>query len=293
MKFRNAAIVSVAILALLVSTRAVWCEGEERPASEAEKAFYRRVFETMAAAVPACDPSGWDVAEKTEYEKLDVVAVGTEKEPFWISYTIAWQNNAALQAAEAAMNAERAKILAKTEGVSPEAANRLEQLAAAIAAAAKSGDWPAVRSAQEEIEAIAERIDSGSGQLDSEQEEALLCHEARDARAEITVMVNVLVESFMAPFAETDPVAGHPVFRTDGDLDPDYGWQEGVSFVFLGPGWQLNGEGEEAFMEALPRADLPHTRVQTVLVRIQAEEERARTLLEGINWKALEGLIGT
>ena len=293
MKFRIGAIALVAVLLFLIPTRTVWCEGEERPASEAEKAFYRRVFETVAAAVPACGPPGWAVAEKTEYEKLDAVAVGTEKEPFWTSYTIAWQNNAALQAADAAMTAERARILARAEGVPPETAKRLEKLAAAVATAADQGDWPSVRRAQEEIDAIAERIDSGSGQFDSEQEEALLCHEARDARAEITIMVNVMVESFMDPFAETDPVAGHPVFRTDGDLDPDYGWQEGVSFVFLGPGWQLSGEGEEAFMEALPGVGLPHTRVQTVLVRVQAEEERARTLLEGLNWKALEGLIGT
>ncbi len=119
------------------------------------------------------------------------------------------------------------------------------------------------------------------------------CPEGHDTRAEITVMANVTVESFMAPFAESEPVNGHPVYRTEGELDPDQGWQEGVSFVFLGPGWQLNGEGDEAYMESLPESDLPHTRVQTVLVRVQAEEERARALLGGINWKALERLIGT
>ena len=124
-------------------------------------------------------------------------------------------------------------------------------------------------------------------------EDASPCPEGHDTRAEITVMANVTVESFMAPFAEDEPVNGHPVYRTEGEMDPDQGWQEGVSFVFLGPGWQLNGEGDEAYMESLPQSDLPHTRVQTVLVRVQAEEERARGLLGGLNWKALERLIGT
>jgi hypothetical protein len=226
---RSATIALITVFSLWVPLVPAWAEGESRPASDAEKAFYQRVFKALEAAVPARGPQGWTVVEKTDFERLETVGSGTENEPFWVTYTVVWQNPAQIPADGAP-------------------------------AADEAGDS---------------------------------CREGRDARAEITVMANVTVESFMAPFAETEAVAGHPVYRTEGDLDPDFGWQEGVSFVFLGPGWQLSGEGDEAFMEALPRADLPHTRVQTVLVRVQAEEERARELLAAIDWKLLERLIGT
>ena len=105
-------------------------------------------------------------------------------------------------------------------------------------------------------------------------------------------MANALSEPFMAPFSEADPVAGQKVYRTDGNRETGGAWREGVSFVFLGAGWQLNGDGEDAYMEAVPAAGRPHTTVQTVLVRVQAEEQRARGLLARIDWKALKGLIG-
>ena len=225
---RIASIAMIVVLALLLQAFPARSDGESRLATAAERAFYHSVFKALEAAVPSQGPPGWAVVEKTESESLETVDAGTEKEPFWVNYTVVWQNTTAPPAAKRPADGE----------------------------------------------------DTG------------FCPGGRDIRAEITVMANVTVESFTAPFAETEPVDGHPVYRTEGDLDPDLGWQEGVSLVFLGPGWQLSGEGDEALMESLPQTDLPHTRVQTVLVRVQAEEERARDLLGGIDWKALEGLIG-
>jgi len=46
------------------------------------------------------------------------------------------------------------------------------------------------------------------------------------------------------------------------------------------------------WMEAQKKAGIPYTSVQAVVVRVRGEKNRARKVLESLDWNALKSLLG-
>lgn len=110
-----------------------------------------------------------------------------------------------------------------------------------------------------------------------------------DVAMEINIIVNG--EVYIPPEAGiADPVAGAPVLRTKGEFDPHRYWQEGCTYVFLGSFW--NGDVSQ-YIGDTPELthSLPPTRIQSIVVSIQADPERTKTILQQINWDALKDLL--
>jgi hypothetical protein len=81
------------------------------------------------------------------------------------------------------------------------------------------------------------------------------------------------------------------VYRTEGEFNANSGWREGATYVFLGKTWKLKKYGSTLNMDAAAVKGVPSLAVQTIVVRIEADPERAKQILEKIDWEALKKLI--
>jgi len=282
----------IAAAVLIVFAPAAWSDGDSRSATQAEKDFYYLVMQTFAQAVPP-GPAGWAMTEKTNLDELERVSVGAEQYPLSLSYKIVWQDAARKQAASAAVEQAGAKVLEKTMADSSvqEQTQKIEQLSQKMGAALERGDTVEAGRIQKELEILYQQLEKVYSAQDRELNKVRQAHEAHDAKAEVTISANSFSEDFLTPFSQATPVAGKQAFRTEGKDDSSYGWQEGITYVFLSGDWKLKGEGGPSGLEASPRPGLPHTKVQTLVVKVKADQARAQKILEGLDWKALEKLI--
>lgn len=113
----------------------------------------------------------------------------------------------------------------------------------------------------------------------------------RDWKVAVLVTANSFFKGFHQPVTE-ERIAGRRVYRREGDYLDDGTWEDGCSYVFLGADWGLTeGDVMERHMMAAAQDGLPHTAVQTIIVEVWADAQRSRTILEAIDWNALEGLL--
>ena len=111
---------------------------------------------------------------------------------------------------------------------------------------------------------------------------------AHDATLRINLQANVFNEGIYQKITAAAPIGGGQVFRSESKFDS--GWREGTTYVFLGKTWKLKKDGV-TYMEATPDKNLPSTTVQTIMVQVQADPERAKQILAKIDWAALNRLI--
>ena len=91
-------------------------------------------------------------------------------------------------------------------------------------------------------------------------------------------------------FEAVESIAGGRSFRSAGEFNTSRGWREGTTFVFLGKNWKMNDSAGK-YMETTADPGLPHTAVQTIVVRIDADPARAEQILRQIKWDALKKIM--
>lgn len=278
--------------ALTLLPAPVRADGDSRPATAAETAFFRRVLPALAKAAPP-GPAGWELSEQSDTAPPRRMGVGTEVEPLRATYRLTWSDTARLRQAQEAQAAAGAAAMQRLSGEQSTAdqEKRMEELAQKLGAAAERGDAAEVKRLQAQMEEVSQAMAKVFERQDRELKAAMDPHQARDAEAALLITVNVFGEDFIGRITPEKPVAGLASYRQAGEDDPRYGWREGTTWVFLGPGWKLVKNEDSAHMENESRSELAHTEVQTMVVRVQADPKRARKLIEAMDWNALKALV--
>lgn len=296
MKRRLASLLGPLLLAALLGlARDAGADGATRPATAQERAFHQTVLAALDRAVPA-GPSGWEQVERSSPAPLDRLDQGAESRPLRVSFTAAWQDAAKLAEAEgrseAALQLAGAEFQAGRGRDLQEVSRQMEALAERFAAALQRGDAAETARLQARMTELSDQAAGAGGEMDAAATAVSREHAARDARASVTIEVNVFEhEAGQGEVKRQPPVAGRPVQRTAGEFDAQYGlWREGQSLVLLGAWTAAASDGRTTFT-AVPRPGAPSAAVQTILVRVQADDARARRLLESMDWRALEGLL--
>jgi hypothetical protein len=71
-------------------------------------------------------------------------------------------------------------------------------------------------------------------------------------------------------------------------------WEEGSTYVFMGEGWRLDEHGpaeDRMIMHFAERSNVPNTTVQAIIIRVEADAERAQSILRSIDWNMLNSLL--
>lgn len=277
---------------LLLALLGLWvpmvvADGNERPASQGEKNFHNSVIKTLAQAVPS-GPVGWtQTNDTTQIKELERVGVGSEKYPFQIYYRIAWKNTNAIYEAEDKLQLELAKHTAPDPELKALNAQSNELIAQYGQALEQKNNAEANR-INMEMEALSQKMQAINARLDKEMEAVLIKMAPHDVEVKIVLNANVTSEGiYEEDFKPAASIAGGLTYRSAGVYDPANGWSEGTTFVFLGRGWRLNGN----YMETTFNKSLPHTVVQTIVVKIQADPDRTPGIIQQIDWDALKKMV--
>ena len=279
--------------ALVLACPSAWADGPTRPATPTEKAYYDRVMAVLAKAIPAQPPTGWVETDRTEPRTPQYLSEGIGEDPMGLEYHAGWSDVPRAQAAQAAQAQAGAEVLRRQMAAKTTAAQekRMQELADQLGKAMERGDRTQEERIQKELERDGEELGQIYGQREAEIRAAMKRHQVQDVEAGVSLLVNSAVVEFMERVTPEPPVAGLTVYRQEGEDNPQQGWREGYSWVFLGAGWKLMREGDHQFMEFQPKTGVPHTTVQNLVVRIQAAPARARALLAAIDWAALKALV--
>lgn len=266
--------------------------GDSRPLTPAETAFFRKVLPALAQAMPPA-PAGWQVSEQGDTAPPPRLDGGGLGEPLQASYRVAWQDFARKAKAQEAQAAAGVEV-AQRQMAEPSTADqhkRMEALGEKLGAAAQRGDQAEVLRLQKQMEEVSLAMAKVYDRNDRELKAAMDSHQVRDVDASVTILVNAFGEDFIGWATADKPVAGLAVYRQEGEDAPRFGWREGTTWVFLGPGWKLIRTEDSAHMENEPRAGLASTKVQTLVVRVRGDAKRARKIVEAMDWNALKALV--
>ena len=291
----NAARMFVVVLAGLVlffSPAAARADGDARPATDAEKNYHQQVMKVFRQALPP-GPEGWEVTQQTSEEELNLVSVGNEQQPMRVEYSITWRDIERAQKADEAMVQAGVQTMQQEMAANPtkDMEAELEALAKKMGEAAEKGDTAEMERLQVQMEALGKKMEEVYSLRDQAVDEAAQAHEVTDISAAIRFEVNSFEEPLYDPPSDVSFIADEQAIRVEGHRNPHYGWQEGVTYVFLGPGWKPSDNSDSPGMAAQPRSGLPHTKAQTLVVKIQAAPEKADQLAQGIDWDALKALL--
>lgn len=160
-----------------------------------------------------------------------------------------------------------------------------------MGAAGAKGDWKEFQRLQKEFDALQKKIDAPHQQAEAGMNAEFKALSARDAKVSISLKANhFFLEFGVAAPAKLAPIAGNPVYRISKEYYTDeHGWIEGTTCALIGSWKPVMQNGEKGFAATLEK-NLPHTSLQTVLICAQGEQQRARALLEKVDWKALKAL---
>ncbi len=111
-----------------------------------------------------------------------------------------------------------------------------------------------------------------------------------DVTVKIEIRANELSLGIHEKISPAPAIAGGLVYRSEGAYKSSSGWREGATYILLGKNWTLRGKGRNLTTTAAK--GVPHTRVQTIAVIVRADAERARQIVQKIDWGALQRLIG-
>ena len=289
---RNLLLMWLALSLFFILPSPVKADGEARPANEAEKKFYQKVMTTLEQSCPA-GPLGWEEVERTEIEELEYVGVGSEDYPFSLAYGVEWVDS------ERSAASEESKVQAglktwqenQPDKAEQELMQKLEKIAEATGAAANKGDAAAIQRLTAEAEEIAAKLVEINSARDRKLNQAVEQVELHDIKAEIGIIINTFNESFYSPIIEEDSIQGLRMIRTEGEQSEHYGWREGTTSLFMGDWKKMEEDGSEPFFQAEIRPGIPPTKVQTILIRVQAAPDRAMALIEGLDLDKLKSLL--
>ena len=276
------------LIVFLSSAICVQADGDSRKATPEEQAYHRRVQDLFAASLNGNPVEGWETTRQTKMKDLETVGEGSEVWPMKVEYHLEWTDVVRQrQAQEAAMT--KISEVAAGSAISDGQMEEYEQLAAKIAEAAASGNIAAIQALQEEMEHKAALMNQKFEAMDEQVASINRAESPTDTYVHLRLFANRLYQD-IDPKAERITVAGQPAFRTEGYYSSSGTWNEGSTMVFLGGRW-FPPPGESAYQFANEEG-APQTKLQTIVVWLEADPERAAAIFEMIDWRALQGALG-
>jgi hypothetical protein len=274
------------VIMLLLVTSA-YGDGSGRKPTPAEQAFYRSIQDTLAAALPADVPEGWEITDQSESDELEAVGRETGTGPMAVGYYLKWTNvSRQVQAEEDAT--EQISAMAEQSPVSDADVAEYERLAVKVAEAAVAGDIETVRVLRRQMAERAAVFNKAFGEVDAKIVEINRATAAPDSYVTMHLFANRLRQS-LEPGSVRSVVAGYPAFRAKGYNTPSGEWHEETTTVFMGKGWFAT-PGDAAY-QVTGAEKTPRTSLQTVVAVIEAAPTRIGSIVEMIDWAALQAAL--
>ncbi len=282
------------ILTLIMIMFSCCClaDSESRPATEAERQFFSRAIETCIKAfngIPAwekVDESGQDV------EEFARLTVGSEKAPLTYHYYVEWADQARIDKANAEISALLATQAAGLQQTGEEIdIKQLETIAEQIAAAANAGNASEVERLNRQAEQIAAESDRIFSESDQAAREAIEKLAARDARVVIRIGINQFYQGFDAEPTAGNLADGTPFFRIENSRLYNESWVEGTTYIVFGKDWKSVRDDAGPSLERAEEPGRPHTEIQTIVIAVEAEKQRALDILNQMKISSFRDLI--
>ncbi len=272
---------------------AMWADGEVRPTTQAEKDYVLRVSRTFEASAPK-GPAGWEMVERTEVKAPRNTGINAENfGPMTVGYHVAWQDSGRIDAAKARLDGKLAGLARETMNnhSADEGQARQDKLIAELTAALNRGDMAKAKALQAKLEKLGQQMKAAYEPQNRKLDKTIEANDPHDVRASVGFNCNEFDVSFVSGEVTREPsLAGAKVVRYHSEGRDNYGWQEGITYVFLG-NWSMGESGGVKAMVAAPAPKKPHTVVRTIVVSVKAEPRRARRLLEAVDWARLKTLL--
>lgn len=267
-------------------------DGETRPITVQEKAFYEKVIQAFKASV-AAGPAGWELTQETPVSPPTRVSVGLEKQPYAISYDICWTDTLKHRQDD---DTRMALAMQAYNNVDTQASEKamasIEKLAEELGKAVEAGDMAKAQEIQAKMEKTVAPMNQEAAARDAAYSENQRENALTDMILEVNIQANVFTLSLDENWKQDEPIRGRDqVYRTEGYFDSNDVWHEGYTYVFLGQGWQLYDENGYPLLQFELINWKPHTRVFAVVVQVQGEEQRARAMMKKIDFDKLEDLF--
>ncbi len=288
---RTATILLITGMLLLVAWQAAGGEIKKRPPTSEEKDYFITTLRALKAAIPEA-PGGWQIDEETGIKPLKRVFVGQEKIPFPVLFSITWIDPFAKKQSEKSRDQEE-KLLqeSREQAENADYMTHIDALNAMLKESNDRGDKQQSLNLQNQLNQLLNERDPYRTKVKESMERMKEELASPSKSLSITLEVNRFALGFnQGEVRLLDVLPDMEYYRTAAKFNDEGEWQEGISQVFLGRGWQRI-EGESGGMQAVMPVGVLHTAVYTLVVSVQGEEQQAQHYLQKMDWQLLRALM--
>lgn len=265
------------------------CNKGYRDTSAAERATMMRILEAVRPALPPA-PQGWVVVNDEPPSVPQSLCMDYERKPWSYDYSRTYRTSdkndeidAATRAAAGLMQADMTKKQPRLDAIMAKSEALTKQQIALI----QKGDMNKAVAFNEQLAALQEEYRRVADEGDAQARgEAMMNEAMRDIEFSVSVRVNPWGES--PADADTTPitVAGRPVAAYRWNSRREGSRQGGVLVVY--GQWRTTASGG---LGLVARGHVPANAVHGLSVRVDADEDRLTSVIEAIDFGALEKLV--
>jgi hypothetical protein len=284
---------------LLLMPSVVFGDGPARPIRPEEIVFYEKLQHVLLPSIMKVAPEGWIASEVFQLDIPEYVSDGQENYPIREAVRARWFDPQKKNEYDARIEEIGAQAAATWNVADPrqqELEEEQKKLLDEFGVALQNNNAEDIQRIQKQLDVVqwelSSLLDAKAKVLNDELRKA----QPRDASLDVRIELNSFYESLYtdqedAPaFIREPPIAGAQVVRIGNGRYFNDTWEEGTTVATLG-NWKVTQDGSSIIMESTPDPKIPYTFVQTVMVRVKAEKDRARKYLESLDWQVLQGLM--
>ena len=279
---RTVARMVLVALATIVCLSAL-ADGDTRPATSSEMAWAKKTLAVLSSAIGQ-PPASWVVSGRSDAEPPHFLS-GSAPRPMELVCEQRWEDRARKQRAQTDAMTAMADVKPDkaAEANAAAAEKRFQSVMAAVTAAAQKNDQAELKRLQPEMDAASKAYQAAMMAQNKGMLDAAAKGQATDADAKVRVETNSRYEYLQVAgqVAVGPGITGYHVKGSGDNL--------GTTWVFLGP-WQISKDGSSTRFQ-LPQLTGPSCSVVTVKVQVEADQARAKGILEKVDWAALKALI--
>ena len=263
-------------------------DAPQRDATQDEKKYYSEMMDLFGSIRPSY-PEGWTESDRTEKNDLERVTEGTEEGPMSFEYQWTASNPALQQEYEMKKN----EMIDQFQNNKPQELidweARQSALSNELVDASMRRDFIRQKQIQKELDELNRKIENYYDQQQNNGGGSHLPSPPQDTYVKLDIKVNSFSWNFSKEIEKESVEKGIIRIRegkegwNDGNV-----WKQGATYLFLGP-WSIADKNEEgADLTASLRRDIPHTRVQTIIIRIEGDKNRVRNILKSFQMDELK-----
>jgi hypothetical protein len=271
---------------------AAFADGDSRRAAPEEKTWALKILKAFETSLPK-GPEGWRMVEKSDLKPPENVVQGQETFPMKVDYFIKWQDDKRITASKSEMDRQMTKM-AKNQA--PDAKMKanvadMEKLAKEFGKAIEAKDTAKAEALQKQMEEIGKRVNEQASVNNQAVDRQIRDMTPHDVELKVSLTANVFYQEFARIPAEQTVFEGCPMIRIADETDTAQGWHEGTTYVFVG-NFKYVRKDNTASMQADKIPESAHTKVQTVVIEVRGEKDRARGFIKQMNLSSIKSLPG-